>query len=152
MSADWLNSRHQRAGLEPDGFVQPHKQGQGPTTSYAGPFLTDCSTPSWLFGNAPVSTEFDFLSAHAQPAKVGSGYQHSVLLPADTQGQAAQQFSQQRQDEVLHGPRSTSGSGSGSTACPSKPASSGKRSEAWNAKNRRAQKKFREKQKVPLNT
>lgn len=152
MSTDWLNSHRQSAGLEPDGFLEPHKQGQGPTTSYAGPFLTDSSTPPWLFGNGPVSTDFGFLSAHAQPADSGSVYQHSALLPSDTQSQAAQQFSQERQDEVLHGSRSVSGSGSGSTACPSKPASSAKRSEAWNAKNRRAQKKFREKQKVLLST
>ena len=149
MSTDWLNGRCEAADLQPDNFLQPHRQGQGPTF-YAGPCLTDSSTPSWLFGNGTVATEFGVVPACAQPTEITSGHQHDALLPADTHCQTAQQFIQGRQDEVPHG--SMSGSGSGSTACPSKPASSGKRSQAWNAKNRRAQKKFREKQKVPLKT
>ena len=148
MSADWLNSRGQSAGLKPNNFLQPRKTGQGPTTPDAGPFLTDSSAPSWLFGNGPVSPDFGFVPVYAQPADLRSVYPHSALLPAESQ--TAQHFIQESRDEVLH--ESRSASGSGSTACPSKLASSGKRSEAWNAKNRRAQKKFREKQKVPLNT
>ena len=150
MSADWLDSRLQTAGLQTDNCLQPHLQRTGQTTPYAGSFSANSSTPSWLFGNGPVSTEFGFVPAYAQPADSRSSEQHSALLPADTHNQTGQLFTQERQDEVPHGSRCTSGSGS--TACPSKPASSGKRSDAWNAKNRRAQKRFREKQKVPLNT
>ena len=147
MSADWLSSRGPSAGLEPNNFLQPRKTGQRPTTPDAGPFLTDSSAPSWLFGNGPNSTEFGFVPAYAELADARSDYPHSALLPA--QSQTPQHFIQEWHDEVLQ--ESRSASGSGSTACPSKPASSGKRSEAWNAKNRRAQKKFREKQKVSLN-
>ena len=141
MSTNWLDSHVRSPDLELNTVLQPHKSDlHGPTTRYAGPPLADSSAPSWLFGNSPVPTG----PAYAQPGELGSGCQHSILLPANTKGQTGQQCGQDSLDEVLHG------CGSGFNTCPSKPASSGKRSEAWNAKNRRAQKKFRDKQKVHL--
>lgn len=143
---NWSDSRGQGADLELNNSLQSHISDQDPTSCFAAPFLTDSSAPSWLFGNGPVSNDFGSVPAYAQPAGWRSNCLHSALLQADTQSQTPQQCNRERSDELLH--RLRSGPGPGSPAGPSKPASSGKRTEAWHAKNRRAQKKFREKQKV----
>lgn len=143
---NWSDSRGQEAGVELNNSLQSRIFDQGPTSCSAGPFLTDSSAPSWLFGNDPLLDDSGSVPAYGQPAGLGPNSLYSALLQADTQSQTAQRCDRERSDKLLHGP--WSGHICGSTAGPSKPASSVKRSEAWHAKNRRAQKKFREKQKV----
>ncbi|KAL3148944.1 hypothetical protein ABBQ32_001804 [Trebouxia sp. C0010 RCD-2024] len=129
-----------------DKYLQPYTadlQLHRKTSSYAGrPLVVESSAPpSWLFGYTEASAECAPDRASAQAAQLHSSCQDSVSL---AKHEMPQHQDQQRLDEALHGPRS----GTGSSAGPSKPAGAGKRSEAWKAKNRRAQQRFREKQKV----
>lgn len=129
-----------------DKYLQPltaDLQLHGKTSRYSGrPLVADFSAPpSWLFGYTEASAECAPDRASAQAAQLQPSCQDSVSL---SNHEISQHQAQQRLDEALHGPRS----GSGSSAGPSKPAGAGKRSEAWKAKNRRAQQRFREKQKV----
>lgn len=145
MSMNWLDSRVQ--GPDLGKLLQPHTadlQLQGQIRRYAGrDMLADSSAPSWLFGNIGASADFGLLHASAQAAAVEQGCQQGVRLPKE---QRTQHQNKEPQDEALHGPRSGS---SGSNTGPVKPAGAGKRSEAWRAKNRKAQQRFRAKQKVP---
>ncbi|DBB09422.1 TPA: hypothetical protein ACH3X3_007991 [Trebouxia sp. C0006] len=142
---NWLNSQHSGQDVDLDSCLQQYiveLQGSGPTTAQATP--ADLHS-LWLPTNNQSPYEFDT----AQPICSESTMQNThfpgleqlvPLCPADD-------LSQEQQDAMHH-----SSSGSGIAISDSRPtASSNKRSEAWVAKNRRAQKKFREKQKANKN-
>ena len=141
---NWLNSQHSGQDVDLDSCLQQYiveLQGSGPTTAQATP--ADLHS-LWLPTNNQSPYEFDT----AQPICSESTMQNThfpgleqlvPLCPADD-------LSQEQQDAMHH-----SSTGSGIAISDSRPtASSNKRSEAWVAKNRRAQKKFREKQKARL--
>ena len=132
---NWLNSQHSGQDVDLDSCLQQYiveLQGSGPKTAQATP--ADLHS-LWLPTNNQSPYEFDT----AQPSCTNMCNEYVPLCPADD-------LSQEQQDAMHH-----SSSGSGIAISDSRPtASSNKRSEAWVAKNRRAQKKYREKQKARL--
>lgn len=140
---DWRNSRNQPEDeLHLDAFLPQHLLDlQGSTAaSYAAP--AQSVLPSWSFTHNQDETYFDpttiALDDQTQQSFAG---QPQALYET---GAAADSRHQQPADTLQ--PSSSSGSGRGKGKDSS--SGSGKRSEAWTLKNRRAQKKFREKQKV----
>ena len=131
----WSDSPHSGQDVELDSCLQQYivdLQGSGATTAQATP--ADLHS-LWLPTNNQSPYEFDT----AQPICTNMSNEDIPLCPADD-------LSQEQQGAMNH-----SSSGSGIAISDSRPtASSNKRSEAWVAKNRRAQKKFREKQKARL--
>lgn len=142
---DWLDNCSVNADLELHNFLEQQiVDGQESRNIYA----EQLSAPLWLFGNNVDPISAALVQTSTEPGQYGSVSQPVVQLPTESQGQTAEHPFQEPQDQAVH-----TSSGSGSTVCPNKQITgSGKRSEAWNAKNRRAQKKFREKQKVHHST
>ena len=141
---NWLDSQHSGQDVELDSCLQQYivdLQGSGATTAQATPadlhslWLSTSNQSPYGFDTAqPISTEPTEQYTHFPELE-----QLVPLCPADDS-------SQEQQDAVHH-----SSSGSGIAISDSRAtASSNKRTEAWVAKNRRAQKKFREKQKARL--
>ena len=138
-----LDGRQPSPDLELDKFLQQYiVELQEPKIAASQPLSASCTAPSWLSANNQASINFDTQQGtDPQHTAHESSYQElaqpASLLQPDTHGQ-------EQQDEMQ--PVS---SGSGATMYTGKPAAgAGKRTEAWTAKNRRAQKKFREKAKV----
>ncbi len=152
----WLDSQHSGQDSELDSCLQHYivdLQGSGSTTAQATP--TDLHS-LWL----PTNNQFPYELDTAQAICTGYGldttqpictehteqYTHFPELEQLVPLCPADDSSQEQQDHMHH-----SSSGSGIALSDSRPiASSNKRTEAWIAKNRRAQKKFREKQKARL--
>ena len=142
---DWRNSRTQAEDeLHLDAFLpQDLLDLQGSTAaSYAAP--AQSLLPSWSVTHNQVEAHFDpaTLAADDQTQQSFADQPHALYDPG-----AAADFQHQQPADTLQ-PSSSSGSGRGKGKDSS--SASGKRSEAWTLKNRRAQKKFREKQKVDL--
>ena len=140
---DWLDNCGLVPDPEVDKFLQQHILDlQGSRTSHAGTSAASTSPPPWIFGNAPSVDSPVYCPT--EPAQYGS-YAHLAFQPpaeAATQaGDFCYQDQHEQAEQAWSGPASRT-SVTKSTAAP------GKRSEAWTAKNRRAQKKFREKQKL----
>lgn len=140
----WLDSQHSGQDVELDSCLQQYivdLQGSGSTTAPGTPpdlhsswLPTNNQGPYKLNTPQPIGTEYTEQYTHFPELE-----KLVPLCPADDS-------SQEQQDNVHH-----SSSGSGIALSDSRPtASNNKRTEAWTAKNRRAQKKFREKQKARL--
>ncbi|DBA88711.1 TPA: hypothetical protein ACH3X2_004811 [Trebouxia sp. C0005] len=141
----WLDSQHSGQDVELDNCLQQYivdLQESGAKTAQATP--ADLHS-LWL----PTNNQSSYDCNTAQPICTENTQQYThfseleqlvPLCPADDS-------CQQQQDDMHH-----SSSGSEVATRDSRPiASSNKRTEAWIAKNRRAQKKFREKQKANKN-
>ena len=139
---DWLDHCNVMPGLELDNLFKQDTVDIPGSTCLDGEQVSAMSSPPlWVFGNNvdPIDS-----APVAEPHQCGSISQPVLQLPAESQGQTAEHLLQEPQRQAMH-----ASSGSGSTTCLRRQITgTGKRSEAWNAKNRRAQKKFREKQKV----
>ncbi|KAL0036049.1 hypothetical protein WJX77_012607 [Trebouxia sp. C0004] len=131
--------------MELDSFLQQYivdLQGSGATSAQATP--ADLHS-SWL----PINSQVPYQLDTAQPlcTEYTEAFTHFPEVEQLVPPCAADVSSQEQQDNLHH-----SSSGSGIALSDGRPtASSNKRTEAWTAKNRRAQKKFREKQKANKN-
>ena len=137
---DWRNSRTQaKDESHLDAFLPQHLLDLQ-AASYAAP--AQSLLPSWSFTHNQAEAHFDpttfALDDQTQQSFAGQPHTHY-------ESSSAAEPQHQQPAETLQ-PSSSSGSGRGKGKDSS--SGSGKRSEAWTLKNRRAQKKFREKQKV----